>query len=72
MGLRVKIGININNFKELFGKGFFELVSEKAVKGLVSEGFLDFDEKSGVLKCTENGSDFLNVVLIKLFDGIRC
>lgn len=72
MGLRVKIGININNFKELFEKGFFELVSLEAVKGLVAEGFLDFDEKSGVLKCTEKGSDFLNAVLIKLFDGIRC
>ena len=72
MGLRVKIGINIKDFKELFGKNFFELVSEKVVSDLVSEGFLDFDKVSGILKCTEKGSDFLNAILIKLFDGIKC
>lgn len=72
MGLRVKIGINTSNFKELFNKNFFELISEEAVSDLVTEGFLDFNEKSGVLKCTAKGSDFLNAVLIKLFDAIRC
>ena len=72
MGLRVKIGINLNDFKVLFGKEFFELVSEKTVSDLVSEGFLDFDKVSGILKCTEKGSDFLNAILIKLFDGIKC
>ncbi len=72
MGLRVKIGININDFKELFGEDFFELVSEKAVSDLVSEGFLEIDEKNGILKCTEKGSDFLNAVLLKLFDAIMC
>lgn len=72
MGLRVKIGINLNDFKELFGKNFFELVSEEAVSDLVSGGFLEIDEKKGILKCTEKGSDFLNAVLIKLFDAIRC
>ena len=72
MGLRVKIGINTSDFKELFGKNFFELISGKVVSDLVSKGFLDFDEASGILKCTEKGSDFLNAVLIKLFDGIKC
>ena len=72
MGLRVKIGININDFRGLFGKNFFELISEKVVSDLVSDGFLDFDEASGILKCTEKGSNFLNAVLIKLFDGIIC
>ena len=72
MGLRVKIGININNFRGLFGKNFFELISEKVVSDLVSDGFLDFDKASGILKCTEKGSNFLNAVLIKLFDGIIC
>ncbi len=72
MGLRVKIGININDFKELFGKGFSELVSEKVVSDLVSDGFLEIDEKNGILKCTEKGNDFLNAVLIKLFDAIMC
>ena len=72
MGLRVKIGINTKDLKELFGKNFFELVSEKTVSELVSGGFLDLDEKSAVLKCTEKGSDFLNFVLIKLFDAIMC
>lgn len=72
MGLRVNIGINTNNFGELFGKDIFELISEKVVLDLVSENFLDFDRKSGVLKCTEKGSDFLNVILLKLFDAIRC
>ena len=72
MGLRVKIGININNFKELFGKEFFELISEKAVSNLVSERLLEFDEEGKVIKCTERGSDFLNTILLKLFDAIRC
>ena len=72
MGLRVKIGINLNDFKELFGKDFFELVSEKTVSSLVSEGLLDFDENKKIIKCTERGSDFLNAVLIKLFDAIKC
>jgi putative oxygen-independent coproporphyrinogen III oxidase len=72
MGLRVKIGINTKDFKELFNKNFFELVSEKVVSDLVSDGFLDFDEATGILKCTEKGSEFLNAVLIKLFDGIKC
>jgi len=72
MGLRVKIGININDFKELFGEGFSELVSEKVVSDLVSDGFLEIDEKNGILKCTEKGNDFLNAVLIKLFDAIMC
>lgn len=72
MGLRVKIGINLNDFKDLFAGNFFELVSEKAVFDLVSDGFLEIDEKKGILKCTEKGSDFLNAVLIKLFDAIRC
>lgn len=72
MGLRVKIGINTKDFKELFGKNFFELVSEKVVSDLVSDGFLDFDGATGILKCTEKGSEFLNAVLIKLFDGIKC
>ena len=72
MGLRVKIGINLNDFKELFGKNFFELVSEEAVSDLVPDGFLEIDEKKGILKCSEKGSDFLNAVLIKLFDAIRC
>lgn len=72
MGLRVKIGINLNNFKELFGEELVELISEKTVSDLVSKGFLDFDEASGILKCTEKGSEFLNAVLIKLFDGIKC
>ena len=72
MGLRVKIGINLTNFKELFGKDFFELISEKAVSELVSEGFLEINEKSGVLKCTEKGFDFLNPVLLKLFDAVTC
>ena len=72
MGLRVKIGINTNNFKELFDKNFFELVSEKVVSNLVLQGLLDFDEATGILKCTEKGSEFLNAVLIKLFDGIIC
>ena len=72
MGLRVKIGINMNNFKELFGKEFFELISEKAVSDLVSEGLLEFGENRKIIKCTEKGSDFLNTVLLKLFDAIRC
>ena len=72
MGLRVKTGININVYKDLFEKNFFELISEKTVSELVSEGFLDLSEKSGVLKCTEKGNDFLNAVLIKLFDAIIC
>ena len=72
MGLRVKIGINLNNFKELFGKDFFELISEKTVSDLVSEGLLEFDENKKIIKCTEQGSDFLNAVLLKLFDAIRC
>ena len=71
MGLRVKIGINLNDFKELFGKDFLELVSEKTVSELVSEGLLDFDKNAKIIKCTEKGSDFLNAVLIKLFDAIR-
>ena len=72
MGLRVKIGINLNDFKELLGENFFSLVSEEAVSDLVSGGFLEIDEKKGILKCSEKGSDFLNAVLIKLFDAIRC
>ena len=72
MGLRVKIGINLNNFKELFGKEFFELISEKAVSTLVSEALLEFDKSGKTIKCTEKGSDFLNAVLLKLFDAIRC
>ncbi|MBP5406304.1 coproporphyrinogen III oxidase family protein [bacterium] len=72
MGLRVKVGINLNDFKELFGKDFFELISEKAVLDLVSNGLLEFGENKKILKCTERGSDFLNAVLIKLFDVIRC
>ena len=72
MGLRVKIGINLNKFKELFGKDFFELIDEKSVSDLVSEGLLDFDETRKNIKCTEKGSDFLNAVLVKLFDAIRC
>ena len=71
MGLRVKIGINLNNFKELFGKEFFELISEKAVSDLVSEGLLEFGENRKIIKCTEKGIDFLNAVLLKLFDAIR-
>ena len=72
MGLRVKIGINFNDFKGLFGKEVFELISEKAVLDLVSKGLLEFGENKKILKCTERGSDFLNSVLIKLFDAIRC
>ena len=72
MGLRVKIGINLNDFKDLFGKEFFELVSEKVVSDLVSKGLLEFDENRKILKCTEKGSDFLNAILLKLFDAIRC
>ena len=72
MGLRVKIGINLNDFKDLFGKEFFELISEKVVFDLVSEGLLDFDENKQIIKCTEKGSDFLNAILLKLFDAIRC
>lgn len=72
MGLRVKIGINLNDFNDLFGKEFFELISEKTVSSLVSEGLLDFDENKQIIKCTEKGSDFLNAILLKLFDAIRC
>lgn len=72
MGLRVKIGINLNNFKDLFGKEFFELISEKTVSDLVSEGLLEFGGNKKIIKCTEKGSDFLNAVLLKLFDAIRC
>ena len=72
MGLRVKIGINMNDFKELFGKEFFELISEKTVLDLVSEGLLEFDENKKIIKCTKKGSDFLNVILLKLFDAVRC
>lgn len=72
MGLRVKIGINLNDFKDLFGKEFFEMISEKVVSDLVAEGLLEFDENRKILKCTEKGSDFLNAVLLKLFDAIRC
>ena len=72
MGLRVKIGVNLNNFNELFGKEFFGLVSEKTVSDLVSEGLLEFGENRKVIRCTEHGSDFLNVILLKLFDAIRC
>ena len=72
MGLRVNVGINLNNFKELFCKEFFEAVSEKAVSDLVSEGLLEFDKSRENLKCTHKGSDFLNAVLLKLFDAIRC
>ena len=72
MGLRVKIGIDLNNFKKSFGKEFFELISEKAVSTLVSEALLEFDKSGKTIKCTEKGSDFLNAILIKLFDAIRC
>ena len=72
MGLRVKIGIDLDNFKKSFGKDFFELISEKAVMALVSEAFLEFDKSGKTIKCTEKGSDFLNAILLKLFDAIRC
>ena len=72
MGLRVKIGIDLSDSSELFGKEFFELVSEKTVLDLISDGLLEFKENKKIIKCTERGSDFLNAILIKLFDAIRC
>ena len=72
MGLRVKCGINLDCFKERLGKEFFELVSENVVSDLVQEGLLEFGGNKEIIKCTERGSDFLNVILIKLFDAIRC
>jgi len=69
MGLRVVDGIKLNKFNDIFDKSFEQMFEKKVVKELVDEGLIVVDKS--VIRCSENGLNFLNHVLLRLFDGIK-
>lgn len=69
MGLRLTDGIDLNKFKELFGEPVENMVDKNVLDGLRKEGLIVIDEFA--IKCCEKGLDFLNQVLLRLFDGVK-
>ena len=69
MGLRVVSGIKLNKFNEIFERSFEQMFEKSVVKELVDEGLIVVDKS--VIRCSENGLNFLNQVLLRLFDGIK-
>ncbi len=69
MGLRVVSGIKLNKFNEIFERSFEQMFEKKVVKELVDEGLIVVDKS--VIRCSENGLNFLNHVLLRLFEGIK-
>ncbi|MEG0918516.1 MAG: radical SAM family heme chaperone HemW [Anaerovoracaceae bacterium] len=62
-GLRTRAGINLELFKENFGKSFEDVFSEKLdyIKKLVGEGYVIYN--SQVLALTEKGIDISNDIM---------
>lgn len=69
MGLRVVDGIKLNKFKDIFKRSFEQMFEEKVVDELKKDDLIVVDKS--VIKCSENGLNFLNHVLLRLFDGIK-
>lgn len=68
MGLRLTDGIKLNNFNNFFGATIEKFIHIEVINKLIDEKLIEKDEFS--LRVTEKGSDFLNRVLITLFDGM--
>jgi len=69
MGLRVVSGIKLNKFNEIFERSFEQMFERKVVKELVEEELIVIDKS--VIRCYEKGLNFLNHVLLRLFEGIK-
>jgi oxygen-independent coproporphyrinogen-3 oxidase len=67
MGFRTVDGINMNKFRCFFGVPFEDAFSLDTVKELERNGLIQSDESS--VRCTENGFDLLNSVLLKIFES---
>lgn len=67
MGLRITQGIDLECFKDVFGVEITEVLP-KSLKRWKEQLCLTFDETS--LKCTEQGLDLQNSILISFFDEI--
>lgn len=67
MGFRTVDGIDIDRFRKVFGRSFFDVFEKKVTEELMDDGLLVFDADR--IYCTEKGFDLLNSTLIKLFES---
>ena len=68
MGLRKLDGIDLNRFKFFFGSDIENIIDIKVIKELTDAQLLEKNETH--IRCTAKGIDYLNPVLIKLFDAL--
>ena len=69
MGLRMTEGIEIKRMENHFGTAFEKMIESSSLKSLTDEGLLK--KNNGRIFCTEKGMNFLNIILLRLFDSIR-
>jgi len=69
MGLRVVDGTKLSKFKSFLGISFKQMFEKSVLDDMEKEGLVIINRN--VIKCSENGLNFLNQVLLRLFDGIK-
>ena len=69
MGLRMTKGIEINRMEYHFGTALDKMIADTGLNNLIDEGLLE--KNNGRIFCTEKGMNFLNTVLLKLFESIK-
>ncbi|HPS30020.1 MAG TPA: coproporphyrinogen-III oxidase family protein [bacterium] len=69
MGLRMTEGIEIKRLERYFNSDIDLIIDPSVINELTDEGLIE--KKDGYLRCSEKGLDFLNPVLLKLFDSIK-
>jgi len=67
MGLRTVDGVNKAKFQSVFDVQFEDVFSSEKLRLLENESLIYRSEKN--VKCTEKGFEFLNTVLLKLFES---